>query len=135
MNKNKIKKFKQFKINESVSVILPKKLDITKSEYKIMNTTQLMNFPVFYKIMNELSPDDSIKMGSDCTEKMMDLYGKPNFSIRGEYYVKIWGLEYKGYTFFVITAPDRGSSYEVKKDNVTDEIIREFVDFLLDKVL
>lgn len=90
-----------------------------------------------YTDLNKLSSDEIRERGrtnfilhGDNREKLKTLFGPPTFRYRGEFFFHIYAIEMKGKTFFITTAREYGTSYQVQPGIKPEEeqLIIEFMD-------
>lgn len=82
------------------------------------------NLSTFFGIIGVLHADNR--------KKFLELYGKQTTTI--DHYGRrmyVWEIEFKGETFYLLSAKERGTSYEIKSDwnNFTskEDVIVEFM--------
>lgn len=58
----------------------------------------------------------SFRVWGDNRKRFKEIFGKPCFYYRGEFFYSAWKFYFQGYFFYVLTAATKGTCIEAEKD-------------------
>ena len=102
--------------------VLPDKV---KDYGSVFSTDPIQNFPEIREWWMGLGFEETSKLLQDNRTQFRELFGKPSFHYRGEFYHSCWTIDLSLAQLLILTAKGKGTGYEIVCERLGQKIRKD----------